>query len=79
MARTTLILDDNVLLDIRQLAEARRTTATQIIHEALTAYVKLQPDSALPSFVGSGRSGKRSVAESAETILRRGLGGKRRN
>ena len=79
MARTTLILDDNILLDVKQLARARRTTATQIIHEALTAYVKLQPDSALPSFVGSARSGKHSVAKNAETILRRGLGGRRRS
>ena len=77
MARTTVILDDNVLLDIKQLARARRTTTTQIIHEALTAYVKLQPNSELPSFVGSARSGKRSVAQNAETLLRRGLGGRR--
>jgi hypothetical protein len=79
MARTTIILDDNVLLDVKQLARVRRTTATQIIHEALTAYVKLQPDSPLPSFVGSARSGKRTIANSAETILRRGLGGRRRS
>ena len=78
MARTTIILDDNVLLDVKHLARSRQTTATQIIHEALTAYVEQQSESKLPSFVGAGRSGRRSVARNAERILQRGLGGRRK-
>lgn len=79
MTRTTIILDDNILLDVKQLARARRTTATQIIHEALTAYVEREASSALPSFAASGRSGKRSVAKNAENLLRRGLSSRRRD
>ena len=78
MARTTVILDDNVLLDIKHLAQARRTTATHIIHEALTAYVERESGSKLPAFAASGRSGKRSVARNSEALLQKGLGNRRR-
>ena len=79
MARTTIILDDDVLLEVKQLAQTRRTTATQIIHEALTAYVEKQSAGELPSFVAAARSGKRSISANAEAILRRGLGGRRKS
>ena len=77
MARTTILLDDNLLLEVRQMARVNQTTATGIIHDALTAYVKAQKTSPLPSFAASGRSGKRSVAKNSEAILRRGLGRRR--
>jgi predicted transcriptional regulator len=78
MARTTILLDDNLLVEVRQLARAKHTTATFIIHEALTSYVEGQKGAGLPSFAASGRSGKKTVARNAETILRRGLGGRQR-
>ena len=78
MARTTVILKENLMLEVKQLARAKQTTATQIIHEALTAYVEAVKTATLPSFVAAGRSGKRSVSKSAETLLRRGLGRNRK-
>ena len=79
MARTTILLDDELLLEVRQLARAKRTTATEIIHEALTSYVEGNKGASVPSFAASGRSGKKSVARNAGTILRRGLGVRRKH
>ena len=74
MARTTILLDDDLLLEVRQMARVKHTTATEIIHEALTAYVGAQKTSRLPSFAAAGRSGKRTIARNSEELLRRGMG-----
>jgi hypothetical protein len=78
MARTTILMDDSLLLEVKQMARVKHTTATEIIHEALTSYLEGQKSAALPSFAASGRSGKKSISRNAETILRRGLGGRQR-
>ena len=54
MARTTVILKENLMLEVKQLARAKQTTTTQIIHEALTAYVEAVKTATLPSFVAAG-------------------------
>ncbi|MBI2821785.1 MAG: type II toxin-antitoxin system VapB family antitoxin [Acidobacteria bacterium] len=71
MARTTILLDDHLLLEIRNLAQTRKTTTTEVVREALTAYIKRQSRTRVPSFTGLGGSGKRSVSRSAEALLRR--------
>jgi predicted transcriptional regulator len=78
MARTTIILDDSVLLDVKQLAQVRHTTTTQIVHEALTAYLEHHSGTAIPSFAGAGRSGRHSIARNAEAELRKRLGKRKR-
>ena len=71
MARTTILLEDDLLLAVKQLARIKETTATAIIREALKAYLKRQQRAKVPSFTAIGRSGQSSVSEQAEGILRR--------
>ena len=71
MARTTMLLDDDLLLEVKQLARARGSTATEIVKEALKAYVGRRRPTRLLSFTKAGRSGRRSISQNAEQILRR--------
>lgn len=71
MARTTIILDDDLLLEVKQLARANGTTATAIIREALKTYIERQRRARTLSFTGVGKSGRRSISKRAEAILRR--------
>lgn len=71
MARTTLLLADDLLLEVKRLAREQGKTSTQIVREALDAYIAQQQRPQLPSFTGVGRSGRRSVSEKAEEILKR--------
>jgi hypothetical protein len=73
MARTTILLDDHLLLEVRSLATQKGTTATEIIKEALTEYVRKQPVRGLPSFTGIGKSkgkGAGRISEKVEESLR---------
>ena len=56
MARTSILLKDDLLLEVRRIAQTRGTTITDVIHEALRTYVGMQPRSGLPSFTAVGRS-----------------------
>ncbi len=69
MARTTILLEDDLLLAVKQLASLKGTTATEIIRKALKAYLKRQRRAKVPSFTAIGSSGQSSVSERAEEIL----------
>mgnify|MGYP001102822862 CR=1 FL=1 len=71
MTRTTILLDNNLLLEIKQLARANGTTASAIVREALETYVDQRRPARSLSFTGVGRSGRASVSKDAEAILRR--------
>lgn len=71
MARTTVLLDDDLLLEIKQLARANGTTVTEVIREALQAYLGQRRRTPTLSFTGMGKSGRRSISKQAEAILRR--------
>jgi len=73
MARTTILWDDDLLVEVKQLARARGQTITEVIRDALKATVKRQQRTRLPSFTGVGRSRRRSISKKAEEILRRKL------
>ncbi len=70
MKRTTILLDESLLLDIQQLAEEENTTASRVIREALAEYVAVRrkPRPRL-SFQAIGDSGQGDVSERAEEIL----------
>ncbi|PYU90532.1 MAG: hypothetical protein DMG08_17705 [Acidobacteria bacterium] len=69
--RTTILLDQDLLLEVKQLARSNGTTATAIIREAVEAYVAKKRSGRTPSFAGIGKSGRRSVSRDAEAILSR--------
>jgi len=71
MARTTILLEDDLLVEVKQLARVRGQTLTQVIRDALKATVKQRQRPRLPSFTSVGRSGRRTVSKKAEEILRR--------
>ncbi len=85
--RTTILLEDTVMLEVKALASKKGTTATQIIKEALTEYLRKQPPGGLPSFTGVGKSkgtGAGKISEKLEGTLgatidpHEGSGGRRR-
>lgn len=70
MGRTTILLDDDLLLEVKQLARAQGTTTTEVIRAALHAHLQQHGRSRRPSFTSVGRSGRRSISAKAEDILR---------
>ncbi len=71
MTRTTILLDHDLLVEVKQLARASGTTVTNVIREALKSYLEKNRPSRKLSFAGVGKSGRRSVARDAEKVLRR--------
>ena len=70
MRRTTILLDDDLLLEVKHMAQLKGTTATNVIKEAVKAYVTQKPKGNLPSFTAVGKGGRR-LAENTEKILRK--------
>lgn len=73
MRRTTLYVNEELALAIRQLAERQQRPQAQLIREALTRYLKHAQRQALrPEVPGIGayRSGRSDVSVQAEKLLR---------
>jgi hypothetical protein len=57
-ARTTIVLEQDVLARLRELAERRDTTVTGLVREAVARYLSDdQPNDGLHALVGIGASG----------------------
>jgi predicted transcriptional regulator len=72
MLRTTIYLDEETVLALRQLATLQKRSQTDIIRDALKRYFEqVQPEkkSTLPG-VGAYRSGRHGISEQAEELLR---------
>lgn len=70
MKRTTIFADEDVLLELKQLAKAQKRTVTDLVRDALREYLKihhLKPRRF--SFMGIGSSDRTDLAEKAEEIL----------
>jgi len=73
MKRTTVMIEEETLLELNQLAGERSTSASQLVREALAEYVlaarseqrSVRP---LPTFVGIGE-GPTDLSERAEELL----------
>ncbi len=72
MQRTTVYLDEETVLAIRQLAAAEQRSQAEIIRAALDTYLTQTGPRArpMPRGVGEYRSGRSDVSTSAETLLR---------
>ena len=72
MLRTTVYLDDEIALAIRQLAETRRRTQADIIRDALCRYVTQAMRKGRLRLAGVGvyHSGRADVSEKAEEFLK---------
>jgi predicted transcriptional regulator len=72
MLRTTIYLDEETVLALRQLANLQKRTQTEIIRDALKRYfehVQPQKKSVLPG-IGAYRSGRHDISEQAEELLK---------
>ena len=71
MARTTIILDDDLLLEVRQVANTNKTTIRTVVEEALRSYLEKvrPPNNSLPSFVGMVDYGRGDLSSRDEEIL----------
>lgn len=80
MQRTTVYLEEEIAVAIRNFAESQNRSQAEIIREALTKYVKeAERTSRRPPISGAGscRSGRSDVSERAEEILQRAARSKR--
>jgi hypothetical protein len=73
MKRTTMMIDEETLLELSQIAEERNVSASQVVREALAEYVLVARSEQrsvrpLPSFVGIGE-GPADLSEDAEELL----------
>src|SRR5579864_8871545 len=57
MKRTTILADDDLLLEIQQIAARRGTTLTAVVQDALRTYVVAHRQPRQISFIGMGDSG----------------------
>jgi transcriptional regulator of met regulon len=71
MTAITIQLNDNIAEEIRQLAVTQKRTETDIVCEALAAYIQ----TARPLLKGMGkyRSGQNNVSEQARDLLRQAV------
>ncbi|MGH9465335.1 MAG: CopG family transcriptional regulator, partial [Thermoanaerobaculia bacterium] len=70
MVKSTVYLEAETVLALRQLAKARGTSQADLIREAVTAYAR-RAGRPTPKGVGAHRSGRADVSEQAELLLRR--------
>jgi predicted transcriptional regulator len=70
MRRTSILLDPGLLAELERLAHRDGRHTSEVIREALEAYVteRREPERELPGFVGIAR-GAGGVAERSEEIL----------
>lgn len=72
MRRTSILLDPAILAELERLARRDGRPTSQVIREALDAYVERRrgEERVLPGFVGIGRGpGADGASEAAEEIL----------
>ncbi len=71
MKRTTIVAHQGLLLEIKQLAEEQEQSVSDVIQEALRAYVKSRRRAKRGkiSFLSAGQSGHADVSERAVEIL----------
>jgi len=68
MVRTTVYLDEEIALSLRQLAAQQRRSQAELIREALASYAEraVRP---IPKGIGKYRSGEPDIAQRAKDIL----------
>ena len=70
MTRTTILLENDLLLRVKQLAQVQGTTFTAIFREALNSYLEANQEPRSLSFIAIGQRRKGNLSEDVEKILR---------
>ena len=70
MKRTTIFAEEDVLLELKQLARAQSRTMTELVRDALQEYIQAhRPKRRRLSFFEIGASGHADLSERVEEIL----------
>ena len=70
MKRTTIFADEDLMSTLKSIARKEKRSLSATIRKALEEFVaRRREKSPLPSFAGTGRSGRNDVAERAEDLL----------
>jgi predicted transcriptional regulator len=73
MTKTTVYLDEDLALTLRQLATSEGRAQAELIREALAEYARRRKRPAIPG-IGEFDSGRTDTSQKAEQILRRAAG-----
>jgi predicted transcriptional regulator len=73
MTKTTVYLDPDLALTLRQLAASEGRAQAELIREALAEYARRRKRPAIPG-IGEFDSGHTDTSQKAEQILRRAAG-----
>jgi predicted transcriptional regulator len=73
MTKTTVYLDEDLALTLRQLATSEGRAQAELIREALAEYARRRKRPAIPG-IGEFDSGHTDTSQKAEQILRRAAG-----
>lgn len=71
MIKTTVYMDSEVALTLRQLAAVQRRSQAEIIRDAILAYTSKTAVRPRPKGVGAYQSGRSDISERAEELMRR--------
>lgn len=71
MLKTTVYLEPEVVLALRQLATAQHRPQAEIIREAILAYTGKSGSRPRPKGIGAYNSGRTNISERAEKLMRR--------
>lgn len=71
MVKTTVYLDDEVVLLLKQIAATAGQRQAEIIRHALAEYVRKAAARPQPRGIGAYRSGRSDVSQRAEILLRK--------
>ncbi len=69
MRRTTVLLPEEDWLGLKQLAQRQGRSPSEMIREAVAAYIEGREDEGRPSYVGLGASGKSEVSRRPDEHL----------
>ncbi len=70
MKRTTILADNDLMLEIKYLAAQQGKTVTAVVQEALAEYVAAHRQPRRISIIGIGESEEDDISERVEEILR---------
>lgn len=73
MKRTTILVDESLLLELKHKAKSEKRSMSEVIREALSEYLKGEGKRQGLSFVGIGRSGRKHISENDEKILKEAI------
>ena len=71
MKRTTISAEEDLIKEIKNIANEENRSVTEVLREALENYIKQKTVTKKRlSFIGIGNSGRKDIAENHEELLR---------